>query len=108
MRRSEAWPPWTPTAGDLVRFHPNISNHPDIPVRVPRPTQHGYVKDHIRSTWLFLVLGQLDHEEKLAAAYAQEQAGDLDPVAPDTHQAYFWCLCGEGIVVLTRGSLAPA
>lgn len=99
---------WVPVAGDLVRFRQEISNNPDIPVRVPRPMGMGYVKDHIRSTWLFMVLGQLDHEQKLAAAYADEQQGDVDPVGPDTHQAYFWCLCGEGIVVLTRGSLVPA
>lgn len=99
---------WEPKTGDLVKFRAEITNNPDIPVRVPRPTDRGYVKDHIRSSWLFLVLGQLDFNEKLSAAYAQEQQGDVDPVGPDTHQSYFWCLCGDGIVVLTRSSLVPA
>lgn len=102
------WPPWEPKVGDLVRFHASIASCPEIPVRVPRPTAMGYRKDHIASTGVFLVLGQLDFEEKLAAAYADEQQADCDPTGPNTHQSYFWALGRDGIVVLTRGSLEPA
>lgn len=101
---------WEPKVGNLVHFRRHeISNNPDIPVRVPRPTQHGYVKDHVRSTWLFLVFGQLDFEEKLAAAYAQEQAGGLDPVSVPTRTRHTSGACAaRGVVVLTRQSLVPA
>ena len=102
-----SWPPWEPKVGDLVRIREEVSKH-RLPMRVAKPLGRGYAKVNIATAWVFLVLGQLDHEQKLTAAYAEETQADLDPIAPDTHQSYFWALCGEGIVVLTRSVLAPA
>lgn len=96
---------WKPKTGDLVRFRPELQQ--GFPVRVPKPTARGYVKDTVRPEQVFIVLGELDFENKLQAAYAQEQQADLDPTGPDTHQSYFWALGKEGVIVLTRSSVVP-
>lgn len=105
------WPPWEPKVGDLVRFAPMFSDGPRserIPIRVAKATMERFVKVTVRCDGVFLVLGQLDFETKLAAAYADEQQGDLDPTGPDTHQSYFWCFGADGVLVINRRSLAPA
>lgn len=102
-----SWPPWEPKVGELVRFHPTL-NHDGIPVRVAKATMERFVKVTVPGRSVFLVLGQLDFETKLAACYADEQQADLDPTGPDTHQSYFWCFGPDGVLVLSRKSLAPA
>lgn len=103
-----SWPPWEPKAGDLVRFHPKLVGDGRIPIRVAKATLERFSKVSIPPKGVFIVLGQLDHESKLAAAYADETQADLDPIEPDTHQSYFWCLGRDGVLVITRQALVPA
>lgn len=102
-----SWPPWEPKVGDLVCFIKQIRID-NIPIRLAKATMERFTKVAVPNGRLFIVLGQLDFETKLAAAYADEQQGDLDPTGPDTHQSYFWCLCQDGVFVIGRRSLAPA
>ena len=83
-------------------------NHEGIPVRVAKATMDRFRKVTVPGRSVFIVLGQLDFETKLAAAYADEQQADCDPTGPDTHQSYFWCFGPDGVLVLSRRSLAPA
>lgn len=102
------WPLWEPKSGDLVKFRcAEVGFKP--PVRVTKATFERFKKVIVPSEWLLLVLGQLDFETKLAAAYADEQQADCDPTGPDTHQSYFWCLAGtQGVYVIPRTLLEPA
>lgn len=62
----------------------------------------------VSSRSVFIVLGELDPETRLVAAYAGKQQAHCDPIGPDTLQPCFWCFGPDGILVLSRMSLAPA
>ena len=97
---------WQPVAGDLVRFHPRVADL-QFKIQVAKPTLERIVKTSIGPGGIFIVLGQLDFEQKLEAAYADGCQADCDPTGPDTYQSYFWCLSSDSIVIIPRTFLAP-
>lgn len=99
---------WLPVPGDLVKFHDLLCDL-NFPIRIAKPTFQKFVKTTVTEKGVFLVLGQLDHEQKLAAAYADEKQAYADPCGPNTHEAYFWCLSSnnDNVIVIPRSFLRP-
>ena len=92
--------------GDLARFEPAMARQ-QLPIRVTRATHERFAKVNVRPNLVFIVLGRLDFDTKLRAAYADEQLSDLDPTGPNTQDPYFWCLSAEGVLIISRPALAP-
>lgn len=97
---------WLPKVGEFVRFIPKLRN--EFNVLVTRPTAgEKFMLGNVASGALFVVLGQLNIEARIAVKTAEDMLYGQHPPLTTVAEFSFWCLGPDGVCVIDRLSIEP-
>lgn len=96
---------WQPKTGDLVKF--NNVRALGFPARVACKGSTGWTKTRQDMSFVLMIVYELELEDKIDAAFAEEDPSD--PVGVRCDQPYWGCMNESGkIIAVPQNFLEPA